>query len=116
MTVPFLFRLHEEPHDFWRPTPHALKVFAEKYGFQVIELRKMGTMNDVIGTVLGTALDNLNYKPYQSWWGRVKLALRRRFLKKCIQFGLYWLQRNEFDEDFENDLLYVSNSVRLKRT
>ncbi len=35
MTVPFLVPLHEEPHDFFRYTKHALKYMLEKTGYKV---------------------------------------------------------------------------------
>ena len=27
LTVPHVYRLHEEPYDFWRPTLHAIHYF-----------------------------------------------------------------------------------------
>ena len=53
LTCPFVFPLHEEPYDFWRPTPHALRRFATEAGFVVVESEKAGTVWDVLGTVLG---------------------------------------------------------------
>ncbi|WP_190400756.1 class I SAM-dependent methyltransferase [Pseudanabaena sp. FACHB-1998] len=54
ITCPHLYMLHEEPYDFWRPTPYALKYFADRYGFKVLYEVKAGNGWDVIGTVLAS--------------------------------------------------------------
>ncbi len=46
--VPFLYRIHEEPHDYYRYTEFALKYLLEKNGFKVIELKSYGGGIDVI--------------------------------------------------------------------
>ena len=52
LTCPHFFPLHEEPYDFWRPTPHAITFFAEKHGFVVERQERLGTGWDVLGTFL----------------------------------------------------------------
>lgn len=52
ITCPHVYPLHEEPYDFWRPTPYALKYFAARYGLKVVEQRRVGDGWDVLGTVL----------------------------------------------------------------
>lgn len=54
VTVPFVYPLHEEPHDFWRPTPHALRHFAATNGLRVLETQAVGDGGDVLGTLLET--------------------------------------------------------------
>jgi SAM-dependent methyltransferase len=56
ITCPFLWELHEEPYDFWRPTPHAIKLLAQRSNFEVIELRKGGSAAEVLSTVLGSMI------------------------------------------------------------
>jgi SAM-dependent methyltransferase len=51
ITCPFIYPLHEEPYDFWRPTPHALRRFAERHDFRIIEQRMLGDGFDALGTV-----------------------------------------------------------------
>jgi len=46
--------LHEEPHDFWRPTDHALKHFAARNGFVIEMEKRLGDGADVLGTLLGS--------------------------------------------------------------
>lgn len=51
ITCPHLYPLHEEPYDFWRPTPHALRRFAERFGFAIVDQRTLGDGFDALGTV-----------------------------------------------------------------
>ena len=52
VTSPFVYPLHEEPYDFWRPTPYAMQNAAEAHGLRVIDQRRLGDSWDVLGTVL----------------------------------------------------------------
>jgi len=54
--VPFSFRLHEEPHDYYRFTPHVLGRFCADSGMEMIELAPQGTLWSVIGHKLVTML------------------------------------------------------------
>ena len=63
LTCPQFYQLHEEPYDFWRPTVHALRFYAERHRLRVVELRKLGDGWDVLGTVLG------NFSPVPSRGG-----------------------------------------------
>ncbi len=42
ITVPMLFRLHEEPHDYYRFTRYSLQELADAMGFQVERIEPMG--------------------------------------------------------------------------
>jgi SAM-dependent methyltransferase len=42
LTVPFLEPLHEEPRDFYRFTPHGLRVLLERHGFTCDAVRARG--------------------------------------------------------------------------
>ena len=55
ITCPFFYPLHEEPHDFWRPTHHAIRHFAGQSGLLVVECARAGSPWDVLGTLLGAA-------------------------------------------------------------
>jgi SAM-dependent methyltransferase len=54
ITCPHFYQLHEEPFDFWRPTNHALRFYAQKYGFKVIYEEAAGDAWDVLGTLLAS--------------------------------------------------------------
>ena len=51
ITCPFVYPLHEEPYDFWRATPHSLRRFAERFGFNILEQRTLGDGFDALGTI-----------------------------------------------------------------
>jgi SAM-dependent methyltransferase len=42
LTVPFVGELHEEPFDYFRYTPHSLRVLLKASGFQSIEIQPLG--------------------------------------------------------------------------
>jgi SAM-dependent methyltransferase len=46
--VPFLYWLHEEPHDHFRPTEFALRRYCDRHGFRVVSLEPYGGAADVI--------------------------------------------------------------------
>ena len=48
LTVPFLYWLHEEPHDHFRYTEHRLELFCRDHGFSVEELRPTGGAPEVL--------------------------------------------------------------------
>jgi len=56
LTCPFLYFLHEEPHDFNRPTPHLIQHMADKYSLRVVKLEKTGNEIEVICTVFDSIL------------------------------------------------------------
>jgi SAM-dependent methyltransferase len=54
ITCPHFYPLHEEPYDFWRPTPYALNHFCEESGLRVISQNNAGDAWDVLGTILAS--------------------------------------------------------------
>lgn len=52
VTCPHIYPPHEEPTDFWRPTPNALRYFAERNGLMVIAVSTAGAGWGTLGTVL----------------------------------------------------------------
>jgi SAM-dependent methyltransferase len=55
MNVPFLYGLHEVPHDYYRYTRFSLEHFAKAAGLQVIELESIGGYPEVFGDMLSKA-------------------------------------------------------------
>jgi SAM-dependent methyltransferase len=53
ITSPFLWPLHEEPYDFWRATPHAIRYLANRSGLDVLTAKKGGTPSQALSTALG---------------------------------------------------------------
>lgn len=54
LTAPFIYELHEEPYDFFRPTLHAIDYYARRVGLQLLCRQAAGDAWDVLGTMLGT--------------------------------------------------------------
>lgn len=52
MNVPFFYPLHELPYDYYRYSSYALKRFAEKNGFSVVQLDAIGGSPEVIADIL----------------------------------------------------------------
>ena len=51
MNAPFLYWLHETPHDYYRYTEFALRRFVEAEGLKLIELRALGGAPEVMADI-----------------------------------------------------------------
>lgn len=56
LTAPFQFRLHEEPHDYFRYSPHGLRQLCGDAGLEVTETLAQGSLWSVLGHKLNTYL------------------------------------------------------------
>jgi SAM-dependent methyltransferase len=56
LNAPFSFRLHEEPHDYFRYSPHGLRVLLAHAGLEIAELRGQGRLFSVLAHKLNTFL------------------------------------------------------------
>ena len=56
LTVPFSGRLHEEPHDYLRFTPHIMRELCKRNGLKVKEIRARGGFWSVLGHKLNSYL------------------------------------------------------------
>lgn len=54
LTVPFLSRLHEEPHDFYRYTEHGLRELLGRHGFVVEEVAAIASVCSFLGHQVST--------------------------------------------------------------
>jgi 2-polyprenyl-3-methyl-5-hydroxy-6-metoxy-1,4-benzoquinol methylase len=52
ITCPHFYPLHEQPHDFWRPTPYALQFFAARHGLKILNQQAAGDGLELIATAL----------------------------------------------------------------
>jgi len=59
VNVPFLYGVHEAPHDYFRYTEFALRRFAERAGLQVLVLEPVGGSLDVLADLLAKHLAQL---------------------------------------------------------
>ena len=60
--VPFLYWLHEVPHDYYRYTEFALRRFCQRSGLRVVELVPYGGLPEVL---LDLISKDLNFFPRQ---------------------------------------------------
>jgi SAM-dependent methyltransferase len=56
LCAPFSFRMHEEPHDYFRYTPNGLHVMCEAAGLSVLSTMQQGGFWSVLGHKLNTFL------------------------------------------------------------
>jgi SAM-dependent methyltransferase len=56
LLAPFSFRLHEEPHDYLRYSPHGLRVLCEKAGLEIVKVHQRGSLWSLMGHKLNSYL------------------------------------------------------------
>ena len=78
-TVPFLWPLHEVPHDEYRYTPFSLKRHLAQSGFTAIDLRPLGGWDASLAQMLGL------------WLRRRPLGKRIRWLLSSLMMPLVYL-------------------------
>jgi SAM-dependent methyltransferase len=63
MGVPFLYGIHERPHDYYRYTEYALRRFCDLSGLAVIELRPYGGLPAVLVDLTSKGIESLPKLP-----------------------------------------------------
>ncbi|HEY3235718.1 MAG TPA: class I SAM-dependent methyltransferase [Polyangiaceae bacterium] len=56
LSAPFSFRLHEEPHDYFRFSPHGLRELCARAGLEIVHIEPMGGLWTLLGHKLNTYL------------------------------------------------------------
>jgi SAM-dependent methyltransferase len=56
LSAPFQFRLHEEPHDYFRYSPHGLRALCDQAGLEVVEVHSQGGLWTVLAHKLNCYL------------------------------------------------------------
>lgn len=111
LTCPHFYMLHLEPHDFWRPTPHAFRFFADRHGFRVGQSKTAGDAWDILGTVLASTYSQ---PKSPTLWSRLVSrcywTVHRALLKSLMDGSL---RRNVTIES--RFTLYQSNIVLLEK-
>lgn len=59
MNVPFFYWLHAHPHDYYRYTNFALERFVQRCGLELVLLRPLGGVVDVLADMLAKLLDKI---------------------------------------------------------
>lgn len=92
-SVPFMYRLHEEPHDYYRYTSHALSRMARKCGLEVTVLRNYGGGLDVISDLAAKLLVDVHWRI-----GPILSSLVQRFIasvRKSAVGSRYTVKRSD---------------------
>jgi SAM-dependent methyltransferase len=56
LAAPFSFRLHEEPHDYFRYTPHGLRELCNQAGLAIDHIEQVGSLWSLLGHKLNSYL------------------------------------------------------------
>lgn len=109
ITAPFIYHLHEVPHDYWRPTEYAVSFYSEKYDFEIVQYKKLGNFWDVLGTIVA---DTRFIEPSKYTYKNMIVARLIRIFKKFLIRILKsrYLQQNI---DISSNL-YLSNFIILR--
>jgi len=81
LNVPFLYWLHEEPHDYYRYTAHALERFAKLAELRIAHLSAIGGAPEVLADILAK---NLVHVPL---FGRPLAAITQSMARLFIDTG-----------------------------
>ena len=111
ITCPHLYPLHEEPYDFWRPTPYALRYFAARFSLNVLDQQQIGDGLDVLGTTLAATKLRV---PDGSWNPLAYLVVFALQVKKV---AWVWFCKQRFARSLvrPQTKLYLSNLIILER-
>jgi 2-polyprenyl-3-methyl-5-hydroxy-6-metoxy-1,4-benzoquinol methylase len=109
ITCPHMYQLHEEPHDYWRPTPYIFDYFAKKHQFKILCQLNAGDAWDVLGTVLA----NLQTEAATRQWSH-------RILNKLVSKARRILLKSLLEGRLQSALkvkgnLYQANIVLLEK-
>ncbi|RJP75617.1 MAG: class I SAM-dependent methyltransferase [Desulfobacteraceae bacterium] len=81
-TVPFLWTLHEVPHDEYRYTPFSLERMLKKQGFQNPVIQPLGGWDASLAQMLGLWVRR---NPYLKWKRKLYSVLLKPVIKRLIQ-------------------------------
>lgn len=79
LNTPFLYMLHEMPHDYYRYTRYSLQRLAVQSGMDVLELQEIGGIGEVFGDLSAKVIGLLPHagSPLCIAWQRLLVAVSR---------------------------------------
>jgi SAM-dependent methyltransferase len=89
ITCPFVWKLHEEPFDFWRPTLHALRSHGCRVGLSPLEERAAGSIREALGTMISQVRVTTDGHGPSVWLRRKFIGLVRRILVSALRGPLF---------------------------
>lgn len=90
LTVPFFYWLHEKPHDYFRYTEFALKIFCENNNLNILTLQAYGGAPEIILDIIAKKIANSPKKSKLHLW----------FSKKFINSGFGKKLSSQTSPDF----------------
>jgi len=99
LAVPFIYNIHEEPHDIARYTRFGIADLAEKSGLEVVEIEEIGGALTIIGDILGKIIPIKSLSILVQWlFGmllktRIALYLENKTKKKLTRSYLAILRK-----------------------
>jgi len=109
LTLPFAYPLHEEPYDFWRYTPHQVRICASINNLAVIELQTVGNELEVIAIVW----DNLWGKMFGgqlNFFKRSWIALMRLPINIIISITSFLIDKYLPKKNFLNTICILEKN------
>ncbi|MGZ3731931.1 MAG: class I SAM-dependent methyltransferase, partial [Bdellovibrionota bacterium] len=98
LTVPFLYPVHADPHDFQRWTPEKFRRELARLGFEAVDVRPMGGLFAVM-------LDSFESFCQQHYGTGRKLAIPFRVARKLLRsIFLPWLIRADAKLPFQENV------------
>lgn len=92
IATPFMYWLHEEPYDYFRWTPHALRAGCRDAGLDPIELHRIGGAPEVIADILGKVASSAGPRLAKGTVGALSAMLRlhpvRKLSERLPQYAL----------------------------
>jgi SAM-dependent methyltransferase len=112
MSAPHFYSLHEEPFDFWRPTPHAFAYFANRNNLKIENTELIGTFWDMLGTLMANTP--------RIYIKHEKISLLNKIYVRIINIIFSIIYNRLKSRFFENNFtatcyMYQSNIVTLSK-
>jgi SAM-dependent methyltransferase len=82
MNVPFYYWIHEEPHDYFRYTKYALMSMAEDNDFEIVEIKPLGGVPEIIADIVSKNLMNIRIL------GKPLVLFIQVFVRSFISLGI----------------------------
>jgi hypothetical protein len=104
-TVPFVWPLHDAPHDEYRYTPYALRRHLEAAGFRVARLEALGGWNASLAQLLGL------------WARRRPMPKPLRSVVSFLLWPIVWLLHvtDRRPDEFGNAVMYTGLAGRAEK-
>lgn len=93
LSTPFIYCLHEQPHDYFRFTEHSLRRLAGQFGFHIEKIEAVGGSPEIITDILGK---HIQFIPIVG-----------KFFAALLSGLSYWLRRVPFFRKISEKTAYA---------